>query len=185
MKISVLTIFPEMFRGFEKEPVIRRAILKGAVQIEYIDVRPFAGGSFRHIDDSTFGGGAGMVLRCAPVLKALETVRESGSFTAALTPAGEKYDQPMARELAQKEHLILLCGHYEGFDQRILSRADREISIGEIFDIAGGAAATPPRRRPEAGDRLLLRLPGGKTANGVAAKVGEQPAMEILPISDK
>ena len=88
MKISVLTIFPEMFRGFEEEPVIRRAILKGAVQIEYIDVRPFAGGSFRHIDDSTFGGGAGMVLRCAPVLKALETVRESGSFTAALTPAG-------------------------------------------------------------------------------------------------
>ena len=105
MKISVLTIFPEMFRGFEEEPVIRRAILKGAVQIEYIDVRPFAGGSFRHIDDSTFGGGAGMVLRCAPVLKALETVRESGSFTAALTPAGEKYDQLMARELAQRDSL--------------------------------------------------------------------------------
>ena len=102
MKISVLTIFPEMFRGFEEEPVIRRAILKGAVQIEYIDVRPFAGGSFRHIDDSTFGGGAGMVLRCAPVLKALETVREKGSFVAALTPTGEKYDQAMARGLAQK-----------------------------------------------------------------------------------
>ena len=141
MKISVLTIFPEMFRGFEEEPVIRRAILKGAVQIEYIDVRPFAGGSFRHIDDSTFGGGAGMVLRCAPVLKALETVRESGSFTAALTPAGEKYDQAMARELAQKEHLILLCGHYEGFDQRILSRADREISIGDYILTGGELAA--------------------------------------------
>ena len=141
MKISVLTIFPEMFRGFEEEPVIRRAILKSAVQIEYIDVRPFAGGSFRHIDDSTFGGGAGMVLRCAPVLKALETVRESGSFTAALTPAGEKYDQAMARELAQKEHLILLCGHYEGFDQRILSRADREISIGDYILTGGELAA--------------------------------------------
>lgn len=172
MKISVLTIFPEMFRGFEEEPVIRRAIQKGAAQIEYIDVRPFAGGSFRHIDDSTFGGGAGMVLRCPPVLKALDTVRGSGSFVAALTPAGEKYDQKMAHELAGKEHLILLCGHYEGFDQRILSRADREISIGDYILTGGELAARVVM------DSVIRLLEGSLRAESTAEESFENGLLE-------
>ena len=113
-----------------------------------------------------------MVLRCAPVLKALETVRESGSFTAALTPAGEKYDQAMARELAQKEHLILLCGHYEGFDQRILSRADREISIGDYILTGGELAARVVM------DSIIRLLEGSLRAESTAEESFENGLLE-------
>ena len=93
MKITVLTIFPEMFGDFLKEPVIARALSRNIVQIEITDIREYAGGSFRHIDDDPYGGGAGMVMRCGPVLDALESVRTEGSYTAVMTPSGRKYTQ--------------------------------------------------------------------------------------------
>lgn len=137
MRIRILTIFPEMFSSFFEEPVIARAIRNGAADIEAVDIRPFAGGSFRHIDDSTFGGGAGMVMRPGPVIDALGSVRTPGSLVVALTPSGETYCQKTAREFAVREDLILICGHYEGFDERILRRVDREISIGD-YVLTGG-----------------------------------------------
>jgi len=137
MKISILTLCPEAFDSFLRGRIIARAIDRGIADIRIVDIRPFAGGSFRHIDDSPIGGGAGMILRPAPMLRALDTVQTEGSFTAALTPSGLPYSQAMAHELAGKEHLILLCGHFEGMDARILKRADREISVGD-YVLSGG-----------------------------------------------
>jgi tRNA (guanine37-N1)-methyltransferase len=137
MKITVLTIFPEMFGDFLKEPVIARALSRNIVQIEITDIKEYAGGSFRHIDDDPYGGGAGMVMRCGPVLDALESVRTAGSYTAVMTPSGRKYTQKTAHEFAALEHLILICGHYEGLDERILGHADGIYTIGD-YVLTGG-----------------------------------------------
>ena len=137
MRITILTIFPEMFEDFVKEPVIARAIARKCVRLEIVDIRAFAGGSFRHIDDDSYGGGAGMVMRCGPVLDALETVRTEGCYTAVMTPAGRRYTQKTARDFAGQEHLILICGHYEGLDERILNHADGVFSIGD-YVLTGG-----------------------------------------------
>ncbi|MBQ8924957.1 MAG: tRNA (guanosine(37)-N1)-methyltransferase TrmD [Clostridia bacterium] len=141
MNISVLTIFPESFESFLQTPVVARAIDKGLVTIDLVDIKDFAHGSFRHIDDSPFGGGAGMVMRCQPVLDALKHVKEqapSGDVrTVAMTPAGTPYDQKTARRFAELPHLVLLCGHYEGMDARIFGSIDEEVSMGDYI-LTGG-----------------------------------------------
>lgn len=126
-----------MFGDFLKEPVIARALSRNIVQIEITDIREFAGGSFRHIDDDPYGGGAGMVMRCGPVLDALESVRTPGSYAAVMTPSGREYTQKTAHEFASLEHLILICGHYEGLDERILDHADGIYTIGD-YVLTGG-----------------------------------------------
>lgn len=135
MRITILTIFPESFESFRKTPVTARAVEQGAADIEVLDLKDFAHGSFRHIDDSPFGGGAGMVLRCQPVLDALKTVGDA--HVVALTPAGTPYDQKTARRFAALDHLVLLCGHYEGMDARILRHVDEEVSMGDYI-LTGG-----------------------------------------------
>ena len=141
MKITVLTIFPESFESFLKTPVVARAVDKGLVSIDIVDIKEFAEGSFRHIDDSPFGGGAGMVMRCQPVRDALRHVKEqdrSGDVrSVAMTPAGKPYDQKTARRFAELPHLILLCGHYEGMDARIFGSIDEEVSMGDYI-LTGG-----------------------------------------------
>lgn len=126
-----------MFRDFVKEPVISRAIERQRVELDLVDIRMFAGGSFRHIDDDSYGGGAGMVMRCGPVLDALESVRTEDSYTAVMTPAGRRYTQKTAHFFASLAHLILICGHYEGLDERILNHADGVFSIGD-YVLTGG-----------------------------------------------
>jgi len=144
LKISILTVRPELFSDFLASHAITRAASLGAACVEIVDMRDFVKGSFRAVDDSPYGGGRGMILRCEPVLKALETVRggsaaeeADGCLSAALTPAGQRFDQRMAHEFSALSHLILICGQYEGFDERILSRVDREISLGD-FVMTGG-----------------------------------------------
>ena len=135
MRITILTIFPESFESFLKTPVTARALEQGAADIEVVDLKAYAHGSFRHIDDSPFGGGAGMVLRCQPVLDALKTLGDA--HVVALTPAGRPYDQQTARRFAKLDHLVLLCGHYEGMDARILNHVDEEVSVGDYI-LTGG-----------------------------------------------
>ena len=141
MKVSILTICPDVFDSFLNMPVLARALRDGQLELEVVDIREFAPGSFRHIDDSPFGGGAGMILRCQPVLDALAAVRSPESRTVALTPSGTPYTQKHAHELAEVPHLVLLCGHYEGFDARILKHADEELSIGDYILTGGETAA--------------------------------------------
>ena len=167
MKISVLTICPEQFESFQKTPVAARAQQKGLAEIEIVDIRNFAGGSYRHVDDSPFGGGAGAVLRCMPVIRALEHVRGTedgsggGTLFAALTPGGTPFTQAAAREMSGLDHLILLCGHYEGIDERAMERADRRISIGDYVLTGGELAAQVVM------DAVLRLIPGNLRARSL------------------
>lgn len=172
MKITILTIFPRMFDDFVKEPVIARAIARGIVEMEIRDIKPYAGGSFRHIDDDSYGGGAGMVMRCKPVLEALEAVRTSDSYTMVMTPAGRKYTQKVAHECSKLRHLILICGHYEGMDERILNHADGIYSIGDYVLTGGELPAKVVC------DSVIRLLPGVLRAEATQEESFEQGILE-------
>lgn len=140
MKISILTMFPEMFGSFQESPLIKRDLEKGILELEIIDIRKYAKGSYRHIDDSPFGGGAGMILKCQPVLDALESIRTEKSHVILLVPIGETYSQAKAHMLKEMDHLIFICGHYEGLDARIYHHVDEMISVGD-YVLSGGELA--------------------------------------------
>ncbi len=141
MKITVLTLFPEMYENFIKTSIVGRSVARGLAEIEFVQIRDFAHDNYKHVDDSPFGGGAGMVMKCQPVLDALASVRTENSHVILTSPAGETYTQKKAHELAEKEHLIILCGHYEGMDYRINSHVDECISIGDYI-LTGGELAS-------------------------------------------
>jgi len=141
LRIDILTLFPEMFEAFCSTSIIGRAIERGLVEIHRTNIRDFATDSYRTVDDSPFGGGPGMVMICQTVFDAVESVRKqagSPGKVIMLTPQGTPLNQQTARLLAGEDHLILLAGHYEGFDERIrVGLADMEISIGD-FVLSGG-----------------------------------------------
>ena len=140
MKISILTIAPETFDSFIKTPVITKSEKNNGFELEIVDIRDYAEGSFRKIDDSPYGGGRGMVLRVDTASKAIEAVRQSNSHVVLLSPKGRPYDQKKAHELSEMEHLVLVCGHFEGTDARIERYVDEQISIGD-FILTGGEIA--------------------------------------------
>ncbi len=137
MKIDVITLFPSMFDGIINESIIKRAIDNKKVEINIYNLRDYTEDKNKKVDDYAFGGGKGMVLMPEPVYNALEALKTKDSKIIMLTPQGKKYNQKLAYELAQEKHLILLCGHYEGFDERIRSFVDEEISVGDYI-LTGG-----------------------------------------------
>lgn len=137
MKISILTLFPNMFDGFLNESIIKRAIDKKKVEVEVINFRDYSTSNNNQVDDTPYGGGAGMVLMCQPIFDAIDKIKTEDSLVVMLTPEGNKYNQSMAKEFSKCKHLILLCGHYEGFDERIKTIVDMEVSIGD-FVLTGG-----------------------------------------------
>ncbi len=137
MKIDVLTLFPDMFDGFKNESIIKRAIEEKKVEVNTINFRDFAKNKHKKVDDTPYGGGNGMVLMCQPIFDAVESVKKENSKVILLSPQGKKYNQNMAYNLAKEEHLIFICGHYEGFDERIKTICDEEISIGD-YVLTGG-----------------------------------------------
>ncbi len=142
MKIDILTLFPEMFSGPFDSSIIKRATEKGILEIHITYIRDFAHDKHRITDDYPFGGGAGMVMKPEPIFEAVEFVKErSGSGHSRvilLCPQGRVFNQDMARNLAGESHLILICGHYEGIDERVREKlVDDEISIGD-FVLTGG-----------------------------------------------
>ena len=141
MKITILTLFPEMFEDMLKTSVIGRALAKGCAEVELVQIRDFTTDKHRHVDDTPFGGGKGMVMKCQPVLDALASVRTEGAHVIMMSPAGVKFDQQKAHEYAAMDHLIILCGHYEGMDYRINSHVDELVSIGDYVLTGGELAA--------------------------------------------
>lgn len=137
MKITVLTLFPGMFDGFLNESIIKRAREKGIIDIEVVNFRDYTPLRNGQVDDSIYGGGPGMLLRCEPIFECLDKVRTPDSKVVMLTPDGRTFNQGVAREYKTCKHLILLCGHYEGFDERIKTIVDEQISIGD-FILTGG-----------------------------------------------
>jgi tRNA (guanine37-N1)-methyltransferase len=137
MKIDILTLFPHMFQGVFEESILKRAIDEGKVEINLVNFRDYTKDPHNKVDDTPYGGGAGMVLMCQPIFDCVASLRKEDSVVVLLTPDGEVYNQAMAYEFSQEKHLILICGHYEGFDDRIRSICDREISVGD-YVLTGG-----------------------------------------------
>jgi len=140
IRIDILTLFVELFDGFVATSIVGRAIRKGLVAVERTNIRDFALDSYGSVDDAPFGGGPGMVLMCQPVFAAVEHVRQQAQppgKVILMTPQGRPIDQPLVNELAKEQRLILVAGHYEGFDERIRGLADLEVSLGD-FVLSGG-----------------------------------------------
>lgn len=137
MKIDILTLFPKMFEGFLSESIIKRAIEQKKVEINVIDFRQYSSDIHKKVDDYPYGGGAGMVLMPEPIFKAIDELKKENSLVILCTPQGQVYNQSLAYDLTKKKHIIIICGHYEGFDERIRALADIEVSIGD-FILTGG-----------------------------------------------
>lgn len=142
MIISILSLFPEYFQGPFDVSMIKRAREKGLLDIRLIDIRNYSQERHRKVDDKPFGGGPGMVMGPQPVADAIRDVRQKDSKVIYLSPQGKKLTSALSQELAKETNLVLLCGHYEGIDQRVLEKeVDEEISIGDYVLTNGCAAA--------------------------------------------
>ncbi len=142
MTISVITLFPEMFKGPFDYSIIKRAIDKNLIRIKFVNLRGFGLGKHQTVDDTPYGGGMGMILRADVLLKAIEAsknkkIKSDKQKVILLSAHGKKFDQKKAKEFSKLENLILICGHYEGFDERVKSFIDEEISVGD-FVLTGG-----------------------------------------------
>lgn len=137
MRIDILTLFKEQFNGFLETSIIKRAIDRKQVEINLVDIRDFVQNKHRQVDDTVYGGGSGMVIMVEPVVLAIESVKTKDSKVILLTPSGDVYNQDKAISLSKEKHLIIICGHYEGIDERIKHFIDMEISIGN-FVLTGG-----------------------------------------------
>ena len=137
MKIDILTLFPSMFEGFLNESIIKRAIDNNKVVINIHNIRDYSKDPHKKVDDYGFGGGKGMVLMPQPIFDAVDSLKTEFSKVILMTPQGIPYKQSLAYDLSKERHLIIICGHYEGFDERIRSLADIELSVGD-FILTGG-----------------------------------------------
>lgn len=162
LRIDVITIFPGMLAGFLQESMMKRAAEKGAVRFGTIDLRDFAAGRHRTTDDRPYGGGPGMVMMPQPLFDATESVRGPASRVILMTPQGRRFTQSIARELAHESHLVFVCGHYEGVDERVRDTVvTDEISIGDYVLTNG---VLPAAVVVDAVVRLLPGVLGGEGA---------------------
>lgn len=165
MRVDVITLFPDMFEPLVSSSMLGLARERGLLEFAAHDLRAWAlPGVHRQVDDAPYGGGAGMVLRPEPAFQAVEAVRAADPrrpYVVMMSPQGRRFDQHLAEELSGRERLLLLCGHYEGFDERIRSLADLEVSIGD-FVLTGGEL--PAMVLIDAVTRLLPGVLGGETS---------------------
>ena len=138
MKISILTLFPEFFDGFLTNSIIKRALARDQVQIEIVNIRDFTKDKYGRVDSAPVGGGAGLIMKCQPVIDCLNSVKTKDSHVILLSPRGTIYNQARARDFAKNyKHLVIICGHYEGTDERINKYVDELVSIGDYI-LTGG-----------------------------------------------
>jgi tRNA (guanine37-N1)-methyltransferase len=142
MKVTVLTLFPDMFPPILNDSIIKRAKENKLVEFNLINFRDFAGNKHNTVDDTPFGGGAGMLLQVEPIYKALTSIPDyKNALKILLSPQGKQYNQNTVKDLLKYDHIILICGHYEGFDERVREYIDLEISIGDYVLTGGEIAA--------------------------------------------
>ena len=143
LRFDILSLFPKTIEGFTEESILGKAIDRGLLEINSLDLRRWAKGKHREADDRPFGGGAGMVLKPEPLFDAIEEISNESTTVVYMAPDGETLSTPIARELSESQHLLLISGHYEGIDQRVRDEmVDREISIGDYVLTNGALPAT-------------------------------------------
>lgn len=143
LRFDVLSLFPKTIEGFTEESILGKAIDRGLLELNSLDLRRWAKGKHREADDRPFGGGAGMVLKPEPLFEAIEEISNESTTVVYMAPDGEPLSTPLARELSESQHLLLISGHYEGIDQRVRDEVvDREISIGDYVLTNGALPAT-------------------------------------------
>ncbi len=140
-RIDIITLFPEFFDHFTSTSIIKRAIENKIVEVNCIQLRDFSVDKNKRVDDYPTGGGAGMIIKCQPVIDAINSVKTSKSKVYLMSAKGIKYNQSVAKDLSTNSHIILICGHYEGIDERILDYIDGEICIGDYILTGGEIAA--------------------------------------------
>jgi tRNA (guanine37-N1)-methyltransferase len=142
LRIDLITIFPRMLDGFLGESMLKRAARAGRVEFRVINLRDFAGDAHRTTDDRPYGGGPGMVMKPEPIFAAVESVRTPGARVILMSPQGRRFDQAVARDLSAAQHLVFVCGHYEGVDERVREAlVTDEVSIGDYVLTNGVLAA--------------------------------------------
>lgn len=166
MRIDIISAQPGMFGGFLSESIIGRAEKKGLCEIDIVDLRKYGIGRWRKVDDKPYGGGPGMLMRCEPWFAAVEAVARPDSRIIMTTPAGKRFTQEDAILLSKEEHLVFMCGHYEGFDARIETLATDKYSIGD-FVMTGGELAAAAMA-----DSIVRLIPGALGA-GIEATRSE------------
>lgn len=137
MKITILTLFPSIIEAFLNESIIKRSIEKGVVEVKVVDIRDYSKDKHHHVDDTPYGGGAGMILKVDVVHEALIANSTSNTYKIITSPKGNTFNQDKALDLANKDEILILCGHYEGIDERIINFIDEEISVGDYI-LTGG-----------------------------------------------
>lgn len=137
MRISIVSLFPGMFESVFSDSIIKRAIDANLVTIDYYNFRDYSLDPHKKVDDTPFGGGAGMLLMCQPIIDCVNDIKTDDSLVVLLTPSGIPFKESTAYDLSKVKHLILICGHYEGFDERVKSVVDMELSIGD-YVLTGG-----------------------------------------------
>lgn len=171
MRIDVLSLFPDMITSYCEASILGIALEQKLYELHVHNPRDYTQDKHKRVDDTPYGGGAGMVLQCQPLIDCLEAVPDYANAEIILTsPSGRKFDQKLAQELSQKEHLIILCGRYEGFDQRIRDRATMEISVGDYVLTGGELPALTII------DATLRHIPG---VLGDAASMEEETHTEV------
>jgi tRNA (guanine37-N1)-methyltransferase len=164
MRIDIVTLFPGMFSAALGESIVGRARERGLVEIGFVNPRDFSKDKHRRVDDRPYGGGAGMVLMAEPLAAAIKSVKKRGSRVVFLSPQGKRFAQDDARRLSSLKHVVLVCGHYEGIDERAMSLFDEELSIGD-FVLTGGELPAMV-----VADALVRLVPGVLKKDDAAAK---------------
>jgi tRNA (guanine37-N1)-methyltransferase len=162
VRIDILTVFPNMLKGFLEESMVKRAVAMGAASLNVVDLRDFAQDARRTVDDRPFGGGPGMIMKPEPLFEAIETLKQPNTRVILMTPAGRQFTQKEARALSKAGHLLFVCGHYEGVDERVIeAHVTDELSIGDYVLTNG---ALPAAVVTDAVVRLLPGVLGGGDA---------------------
>ena len=172
LRVSVVTLFPGMFEGPLTQSIVGRAREKGALEVSFTDPRDFSEDRHRTVDDRPYGGGPGMVLMAEPLYRAIKKARRPKATVVLLTPQGRRFDQAAARRLAKAGDLVLVCGHYEGFDERVMDFVDEELSLGD-FVLTGGEIAAMA-----VVDALARLLPGVLPAGAAEAESFSAPLLD-------
>ena len=172
MNINVLTLFPEMFEGFKTNSIIRRALGKGVVTFDVTNIRSYSKDKWNRVDNHPIGGGAGLIEQCQPILDALAAVRKPNSHVILMSPRGQTYNQETAKRFAKLDDLIIICGHYEGIDERVNDYVDELISIGDYI-LTGGEI-------PAMGiaDSVIRLLDGAISPESLEDESFNQPLLE-------